>query len=492
MLLAFGAIGLAIAGVVWAALHGGGSCLWLHLGSRLAASLLLLLPAMATAIAWRRAGPWRSAWGPYALCGMAMLLAAGVGRLYGERGEAAWSQRDPGLLLEAGLLGALALLAMAKAGTTLVVAPMMRSDTETKRQRKGGRWWARKAATERGSLDAPLLPPEGAGEADEKSAPLDRAGVWSRLAFGWVGPLLRTGAKRQLDMGDVPPLGQEDGTEPWARRFEAVLELERGRFTPSLLRAAHAAFGADFYAFAGLQLINDLLGFSGPVLLKLIVNYVQDFAAGTASLARGYTILAALVLTYATTAVLSTQYNLRMARLQLRVRTALVAAIYAQVLRCRAPQLGSLGAGGVTNLISLDVQRVQDAASSFNSFWSLPVQVGLTLYLLYREVSYAFIAGLVIMVLMVPLNMAIAKVRKDDRGRRRTRTSEGERGRRGHGLLFCPTSHRCRFILYTHTRTFSLSYLHAGHHPRDAAADAFQGPARADVRRDAAWVRKWG
>lgn len=433
--LALAAVGLGVGSIVWTATHGGGGgCQWLHLGSRLVASTLLLAPALATLV-HRQTAPVKSAWAPYALNGMAMLLAAGAGRLYGERGEAAaWGDRDPGLLLEAGLLGVLALLAVVKAVATLAaraaVAPTTRGGPAVAMEKKGRRRHRRPEVAE--DLKAPLLgerheaeaaaadarsrPDEASAAAPATPAPLDRAGLWSRLTFGWVDPLLRTGAARQLGSDDVPPLAAEDGTARWARRFDAALDAERARAKPSLLRAARVVFGADFYAFAGLQLINDLLGFSGPVLLKLVVTYVQDFAAGTASLARGYAILLVLLLTYTTTAALSTQYNLRMARLQLRVRTALVAAVYAQVLRCRAPQLGGLGSGEVTNLISLDVQRLQDAASSFNSFWSLPVQVALTLYLLYREVSYAFVAGLAILALMVPLNMAIANVRGDARG----------------------------------------------------------------------------
>lgn len=37
-------------------------------------------------------------------------------------------------------------------------------------------------------------------------------------------------------------------------------------------------------------------------------------------------------------------------------------------------------------------------------------QVGITLYLLYTEVSFAFIAGLAVIVLMIPVNSVIAKV----------------------------------------------------------------------------------
>lgn len=79
------------------------------------------------------------------------------------------------------------------------------------------------------------------------------------------------------------------------------------------------------------QLINDLLGFSGPVLLKVVVTFVQDFAKGNTTVEHGYFLFVVILACYVSAALLSTQYNLRMSRLQLHVRTALVSAIYAQV-----------------------------------------------------------------------------------------------------------------------------------------------------------------
>lgn len=83
------------------------------------------------------------------------------------------------------------------------------------------------------------------------------------------------------------------------------------------------------------------------------------------------------------------------------------------MLRTREAELRALGlgTGEVTNLVTVDVSRMTDAASSFNQFWSLPIQVAIALYLLYREVAFAFIAGLAVIALMIPVNMVIAKVR---------------------------------------------------------------------------------
>lgn len=427
-------------------------CGWMHMAGVINPSFLILL-------GWNIAGTCRSSSSSGSnsklLPGLAVVVVAEVGRLVSA--AAASSVSPDGLNLTAVLLLALLLLLKMQASFTHLQKKKLRRKATTSAQHRKNEMNNLAADNADDSmLDALLGDDEGEKEdetVDEaaKHSPLDKAGLFSRLAFSWVTPLLRTGAKRQLHFDDIPPLAHGDDTIFWAHRFQEALDTEResasqAKRRPSLLRVAHVTFGAEFFYFAGLQLFNDLLGLTGPILLKLIVTFVQDFTAGTATLSHGYALFVVLFVCYGTAAVLSTQYSLRMSRVQLHVRTALTTAIYHQLLRCRAAQLGGSGVeglkekrekggenkkeetkdmpdgggataqrspptstGGITNLMTVDVQRIQDAASSFNTLWSLPLQVGLTLFLLYREVSYAFIAGLVVLAMMVPINAAIAR-----------------------------------------------------------------------------------
>jgi hypothetical protein len=52
------------------------------------------------------------------------------------------------------------------------------------------------------------------------SAPVEEAGLLSRLSFSWMTPLLNVGATRQLGLADVPPLPRKDATDVWAQRFQ--------------------------------------------------------------------------------------------------------------------------------------------------------------------------------------------------------------------------------------------------------------------------------
>ena len=60
------------------------------------------------------------------------------------------------------------------------------------------------------------------------------------------------------------------------------------------------------------------------------------------------------------------------------------------------------------NFISTDTDRVINFFPSMHAAWSLPFQFAVTLYLLYLQVGVASLAGVILTVLMVPVNKCIA------------------------------------------------------------------------------------
>lgn len=60
------------------------------------------------------------------------------------------------------------------------------------------------------------------------------------------------------------------------------------------------------------------------------------------------------------------------------------------------------------NLMSVDAQRFMDLITYINMIWSAPLQVILALYFLWQNLGPSVLAGVAVMVLMVPLNAVIA------------------------------------------------------------------------------------
>ena len=107
-------------------------------------------------------------------------------------------------------------------------------------------------------------------------------------------------------------------------------------------------------------------------------------------------------------ALCNVHFNFKVSEIGLRMRIALISTIYNKTLRVTSANLSKFSSGEIVNMMSTDTDRIVNFCPSFHAFWSLPFQVGVTLYLLYREVGLAFLAGLSFAILLIPVNRLIA------------------------------------------------------------------------------------
>lgn len=58
--------------------------------------------------------------------------------------------------------------------------------------------------------------------------------------------------------------------------------------------------------------------------------------------------------------------------------------------------------------MSIDTDSVVNAFPSFHSFWSLPLQICISLYLLYSQIGLSFLVGVVFILVLIPINKVIS------------------------------------------------------------------------------------
>ena len=73
------------------------------------------------------------------------------------------------------------------------------------------------------------------------------------------------------------------------------------------------------------------------------------------------------------------------------------------MLNCKSK--GKSTAGELVNLMSVDAQRLMQIITYINCLWSSPLQIGVALFFLYNTLGLSVLAGLGVMLLLVPLNM---------------------------------------------------------------------------------------
>ncbi|XP_046989951.1 ATP-binding cassette sub-family C member 10 isoform X2 [Schistocerca americana] len=234
------------------------------------------------------------------------------------------------------------------------------------------------------------------GTASEGANPL------SRLLFLWVSPLIDKGSHGRLkstdDLFDLP-----SSLSPALLGANLRNALSDGA---SLMRALHRQFGVVFYSVGILKLAADVCGFAGPLLLNGLVKYVETGDENRPS--EGYVYALGLCLSTLCGALFSTHFTYLVALVGLQLRGALISMVYRKAMSVPGPALSSFSTGEVVNFMSTDTDRVVNACASFHAFWSIPLQVAVTLYLLYIQLGLSFLAGVAVTVLLIPVNKLLA------------------------------------------------------------------------------------
>lgn len=127
---------------------------------------------------------------------------------------------------------------------------------------------------------------------------------------------------------------------------------------------------------------------------------------------KGYLYAIMLLLTAVLQTLILSQYFHRMFLVGLRMRTALIAAIYRKALRMSNSARKESTVGEIVNLMSVDAQRFMDVTAYVNMIWSAPLQILLALYFLWQELGPSVLSGLAVMIILIPINALLAgKVR---------------------------------------------------------------------------------
>ncbi|NXG68980.1 MRP7 protein, partial [Baryphthengus martii] len=222
----------------------------------------------------------------------------------------------------------------------------------------------------------------------------------SRFFYVWMNPLMKRGYQGKLNQPqDVCVL---------PRQLQAARACERSHGAQQAVRlfsVLHAAFGLRFYSLGLLKLAGNLLGFSGPLLLNLLVNFMESRQE---PLSHGVLYALGLFAGSFLGALLRNQFSYEVNKVTLMVRAAIISAIYRKALRVDSTSLSRFTVGEIVNFMSTDTSRLVNFCFSFHEMWSLPFQFVITLYLLYQQVGVAFLGGLVLALLLVPINKVIA------------------------------------------------------------------------------------
>ncbi|XP_066442933.1 ATP-binding cassette sub-family C member 3 [Eleutherodactylus coqui] len=276
---------------------------------------------------------------------------------------------------------------------------------------------------------------------DCNPCPESDAGFLSRLTFWWFTKMAILGYRRPLEDKDLWSLNEDDtskvvvlklikewGNEKNKIRMDAVKltktqEIELNHVTeknteidvliensqkkkePSFLKVLLKTFGPFFMIGSIFKLFQDLLSFVNPQLLSILIKFIKDSQAPAWW---GFIIAVLMFLSSVAQTLILHQHFQYCFVTGMRLRSAITGIIYRKSLVITNAAKRSSTVGEVVNLMSVDAQRFQDLTTFLNMLWSAPLQICLALYFLWQTLGPSVLAGVAIMVLLIPINAFIA------------------------------------------------------------------------------------
>ncbi|KAL3633123.1 ABC transporter C member 13 [Castilleja foliolosa] len=250
--------------------------------------------------------------------------------------------------------------------------------------------------------------------------------IWRVITFKAINPVLQNGVNKQLDFEDLLELPVDMNPSTCHNLLLTMWDAQK-RKNPShtsLLKTICSAYGWPYFCLGLLKVLNDCLGFAGPLLLNKLIRFLQQGSRNV----DGYVLAISLGFLSILKSFLDTQYTFRLSQLRLRLRSSIMTIIYRKCLCVSLAERSKFSEGEIQTFMSVDADRIVNLCNSVHDMWSLPLQIGVALFLLYQQVKFAFVAGLSITILLIPVNKWIANLianatkcmmeRKDERIRK--------------------------------------------------------------------------
>ncbi|XP_058399729.1 ATP-binding cassette sub-family C member 2 [Diceros bicornis minor] len=293
---------------------------------------------------------------------------------------------------------------------------------------------------------------------DSSNDPSSTASFLSSITFSWYDSIVLKGYKHPLTLEDVWDVDEETKTKTLVSRFEVYMtgELQKARralqrwqqknsqrnsgtklhglnknqsqsqdvlvleeakkkkkksgttkdypkswLVMALFKTFHVILLKSFL----LKLVYDILTFLNPQLQKWLISFASD---PDSYVWAGYVcailfFVVALIQSFC----LQSYFQLCFV-LGTKVRATVMACIYKKALTLSNRTRKQYTVGEIVNLMSVDAQKLMDVTSFIHSLWSTLLQIALSIYFLWIELGPSVLAGVGVMVLLIPVNGILA------------------------------------------------------------------------------------
>ncbi|XP_007933104.1 multidrug resistance-associated protein 1-like [Orycteropus afer afer] len=256
----------------------------------------------------------------------------------------------------------------------------------------------------------------------QKCSPEKSASFLSKMTYSWFSRIIILGYNKPLEREDLCELNESDSSytvcpifeKHW--RKEVLRNQERQKVkassykeahtgNPSLLSALWSNFKFVLIQVALFKVVADILSFTSPLIMKQMIiacEHHSDFGWS------GYGYAVALFVVVFLQTLISQQYQRLNMLTSAKIKTAVIGLIYKKALLLSSVSRKKFSTGEIINLMSADAQQLMDLTANLNLLWSAPFQILMAISLLWQELGSAVLAGVAVLLLVIPINALVA------------------------------------------------------------------------------------
>ncbi|XP_059020461.1 multidrug resistance-associated protein 1-like isoform X6 [Mustela lutreola] len=261
-----------------------------------------------------------------------------------------------------------------------------------------------------------------AGPEAQKCNPEKNASFFSRMTYSWFSRVIVLGYKKPLEREDLCELHESDSSyivcpifeKQWRKEVLRTQERQEAKASfsketharkPSLVYALWNTFKFVLIQVAVFKVFADILSFTSPLIMKQMIVFCEhhpDFGWS----GYGYA-LALFVVVFLQTLILQ-QYQRFNMLTSAKIKTAVIGLLYKKALLLSNVSRKKFSTGEITNLMSADAQQLMDLTANLSLLWSAPFQILMAISLLWQELGPAVLAGVAVLVFVIPVNALVA------------------------------------------------------------------------------------
>ncbi|XP_069116549.1 ATP-binding cassette sub-family C member 10-like [Argopecten irradians] len=243
----------------------------------------------------------------------------------------------------------------------------------------------------------------------------DGESFFSIVTSSWVRPLMeKARSKSSLSSEDICTLPKSLNVDKIHTQFSKILKENAtcSKRKGSLLsNSLHQAYGKDFYFRCGLlQLMAKLTSYALPLSLGMLITF---FETNKGPAYHGYRYVCAIFMAVLGVGIFSIIYEYYSMHVYFKVRISIMTTIYEKILRLDTVSLSMFSTGQIVNFLGTDTDRIVNLMERFHRVWIAPIEIVVCMLILYQLVGIAFLGGLFVTLLVIPINKIVTTKRSE-------------------------------------------------------------------------------